>query len=194
MCVLYDKTFTSIRILQVLHVRVFPKVQCYLLDVYYFVHILEQVCFSSTRYGCIQLWHLCCWDCQGKELPHLLISFDLSLSLMRLFGGDSNSSLLVAIHLLSTQRVLLYCAGCVGWSWISCKSNSSFCSRGGPSTAPHYYPHKICWRGMSCAIILISKPKFEISIIDGWELKSHSHDSLHNVLNLSGPQTNIFSD
>ena len=130
-----------------------------------------------------------------KVKNYLIFWFRLtSLSLMRLFGGDSNSSLLVAIHLLSTQRVLLYCAGCVGWSWISCKSNSSFCSRGGPSTAPHYYPHKICWRGMSCAIILISKPKFEISIIDVWELKSHSHDSLHNVPNLSGPQTNIFSD
>jgi hypothetical protein len=58
-------TFTSIRILQILHVRVVPKVQRYLLDIYYFVHILEQVRFSSTRYACIQLWHLCCWDCQG---------------------------------------------------------------------------------------------------------------------------------
>ena len=58
-CVLYDTTFTSMRILQVLHVRVVPKVQHYLLDIYYFVHILKQVCFGSTRYGCIQLWHLC---------------------------------------------------------------------------------------------------------------------------------------
>lgn len=153
--VLYDKTFTSIRILQVLHVRVVPKAQPYLLEIYYFVRILEQVCFSSTRYGCIQLWHLCCWDCQGNELHHLLISFDLSLSLS--WGCLEVIEILVyslpSICFL-LKRVLLYCAGCVGRSWISCKSNSSFCSSGGPSTAPHYYPHKICWRGMSCAIIL----------------------------------------
>ena len=153
-CVLYDKTFTSIRILQVLHVRVVPKVQRYLLDIYYFVHILEQVRFSSARYACIQLWYLCCWDCQGNNY---IIFWSLSLS-----WGCLEVIQIVVYSLPSIcfllKRVLLYCAGCVGRSWISCKSNSSFCGSGGPSTAPHYYPHKICWRGMSCAIMLILKP------------------------------------